>query len=595
MNCPRMNWEKALRRLVHIAVACLAVVSRQAFAETYHVSQAAPSSDQSRGTATAPWRTISHAARQVKPGDTVLIHQGVYREWVAPSVSGTPDAPITFAGAPSEEVVLSGADPITVWERVLGAPPVYCSKPWTHRFVVGQTAEGAPIYHHPGDKRHELIGRAEQVIVDGVLLQQVLRRESLVKGSFFADVEGQALYVWLPNGDGPEGHRVEAAVRQLVFGLNVWSLQGRADYLRLRDLTFRYGANFAQRGVLWVGGDGWQIENVVVEWTNGCGVSVGGRGLKVKNLVCRHNGQMGLGGSPQKAVLEDVKLLDNNRKGFDAGWEAGGMKFAFAQDTTLRRFEAARNRGPGIWFDIDNRRCTVTQSYVHHNQGPGIFVEISGRGGFHLTDNLCVANGLEKESEWGAAGILLGESCACTVERNLCLGNREGIALRMQEPRPCQTLETRADGSHPEIQYATAQHKIAHNVLAFNRDWQLAIWGDNPFFDKEPGGKGTDPQRIGLTIDENLYYAVEQQGLVLYGPTWKPRHEKYTDLLLWQQAHGFDQHSVSGDPQFTSPTKGDFRLRLTSPAHRLKAVPEQMPIGIAPLQIKELQTPEGRP
>jgi hypothetical protein len=339
--------------------------------------------------------------------------------------------------------------------------------------------------------------------------------------------------------------------------------------------------------VLWVGGDGWQIENVLVEWSNGCGVTVGGRGLKVKNLISRHNGQMGLGGSPREAVLEDVKLLDNNRKGFDAGWEAGGMKFAFTLDTTLRRFEAARNRGPGIWFDIDNRRCTVSQSFAHHNDGPGIFVEISGRGGFTLTDNLCVSNGLAKDSLWGAAGILLGESCECVVERNLCLGNREGIALRMQEPRPCPSVEAREDGSRPEIQYATSRHKIAHNVLAFNRDWQLAIWGDNPFFDKEPGGKGTDPQRIGLTIDSNLYYAVGKQGLVLYGPTWKPRHEKYADLLQWQQARGFDRQSVHADPQLTAPAKGDFRPKRTSPARRLKAVPQEMPVGIVREQSEE--------
>jgi len=584
-----------MSKLVQIAVLFSAVLGRQSLADTYHVAQTSSASDQNKGAEIAPWRTISHAAKQVKPGDTVLIHEGVYREWVAPSVSGTPEAPITFAGVPNEEVVLSGADSVTGWERVPGDLPIYCSKPWKHRFVVGHTADGGPLYHHPGDKRHELVGRAEQVIVDGVLLPQVLRRDSLVKGNFFVDLEGQALYVWLPNGDAPTGHRIEAAVRQLAFGLNVWSGQGRADYLHLRNLTFRYGANFAQRGVLWVGGDGWQIENVVVEWTNGCGVTVGGRGLKVKNLISRHNGQMGLGGSPREAVLEDVQLLDNNRKGFDAGWEAGGMKFSFAQDTTLRRFVAAGNQGPGIWFDIDNRRCTVTQSYAHHNEEAGFFVEISGRGGFTLTDNLCVSNGLSKQSNWAAAGILLGESCECTVERNLCLGNRAGIALRMQEPRPCPSVDARADGSRPEIQYATAKHTITHNVLAFNRDWQLAIWGDNPFFDKEPGGKGTDPQRIGLTIDQNLYYAVGQQGLVLYGPTWKPRHEKYIDLRQWQQAHGFDQHSLAADPQLSSPTKGDFRLRATSPAHCLKAVPEPMPIGSVSDQSKQVRTSEGRP
>ena len=43
-----------------------------------------------------------------------------------------------------------------------------------------------PIFHHPGDGRRKLIGRAEQVIVDEELLQQVLRLDELGPGTFLA-------------------------------------------------------------------------------------------------------------------------------------------------------------------------------------------------------------------------------------------------------------------------------------------------------------------------------------------------------------------------------------------------------------------------
>jgi hypothetical protein len=336
-----------------------------------------------------------------------------------------------------------------------------------------------------------------------------------------------------------------------------------------------------------VGGDGWQIENVVVEWTNGNGVTLSGKGLRVKNLISRHNGQMGLGGSPRHAILEDVQLLDNNRKGFSSGWEAGGMKLALAYDVVLRRVEAARNGGAGIWFDVDNRKCTVSQCFAHDNAGPGIMVEISGREGFTITDNLCVGNGLKKESGWGSAGILLAESCQCTVERNLCLGNREGIAIRMQEPRECPSQEHQKDGSEAVVKYGTRGHVIRRNVLAFNRQWQFAFWGDNPFFDTnsspaaDQGKPPIDPEKLRLTIDGNLYFALPAQGLILYGPDWKPRHEKFTSLAAWQRSHSFDDHSIFADPQLIAPSKGDFRLRRSSPAYRLKAVPENSPVGMS--------------
>lgn len=61
----------------------------------------------SRGEA---WRTVQHAARQVGPGDTVLIAGGTYHEAVRLHATGTPDAPITFRAMPGEKVVFDGLD-----------------------------------------------------------------------------------------------------------------------------------------------------------------------------------------------------------------------------------------------------------------------------------------------------------------------------------------------------------------------------------------------------------------------------------------------------------------------------------------------------
>jgi hypothetical protein len=54
------------------------------------------------------WRTIHHAADQARPGDTILIGEGVYREHVRVRTTGERGAPITFRAHPGERVVLDG-------------------------------------------------------------------------------------------------------------------------------------------------------------------------------------------------------------------------------------------------------------------------------------------------------------------------------------------------------------------------------------------------------------------------------------------------------------------------------------------------------
>ena len=86
---------------------------------TYFVSTAG--SDFSAGSLIAPFRTIQRAASLAQPGDTVLIRGGVYRETVAPAHSGTQNAPITFAAYNGENVIVSGADPVSTWSNYNGS------------------------------------------------------------------------------------------------------------------------------------------------------------------------------------------------------------------------------------------------------------------------------------------------------------------------------------------------------------------------------------------------------------------------------------------------------------------------------------------
>ncbi len=86
---------------------------------TLHVS-AVSGFDEADGTSARPFGTISAAAAVARPGDTVRVAGGVYREQVDPPRGGTDDAPISYIAADGEEVVITGSDLARDWDHVSG-------------------------------------------------------------------------------------------------------------------------------------------------------------------------------------------------------------------------------------------------------------------------------------------------------------------------------------------------------------------------------------------------------------------------------------------------------------------------------------------
>ena len=78
------------------ALLCAALLSGPAFAAEVYVSPSG--NDKAAGSAKAPFATIARAAAAAKPGDTVKIGPGIYRERISFRCSGTKEAPVTFAG-----------------------------------------------------------------------------------------------------------------------------------------------------------------------------------------------------------------------------------------------------------------------------------------------------------------------------------------------------------------------------------------------------------------------------------------------------------------------------------------------------------------
>ena len=86
---------------------------RPAEGNTYHVAQTTNASDENDGTAERPFRTLNKAGETAQPGDTVIVHNGIYRETFDPKNSGTAANPIVYLAAEGEKPVISANETVS--------------------------------------------------------------------------------------------------------------------------------------------------------------------------------------------------------------------------------------------------------------------------------------------------------------------------------------------------------------------------------------------------------------------------------------------------------------------------------------------------
>src|ERR1700683_2915569 len=166
-----------LCRFFSIVLLAALLPSTAASARQFVVAQKDPgASDYGPGSEQHPFKTISAAAGAVLTGDTVIIDSRVSPEQIRPERNVIKGAPIIFAAAPGETVIITGADVISDWQRVAGDAPIF-SIPWLHRFTFHHYADGEPIEFNPHSA--PLWGRAEQVMVDGTQLRPESSLEDL--------------------------------------------------------------------------------------------------------------------------------------------------------------------------------------------------------------------------------------------------------------------------------------------------------------------------------------------------------------------------------------------------------------------------------
>ena len=427
-----------MRRLFIAAFAALSL-SMMAEATTFYV--ATTGRDVNRGTDASPFRTIQHAADLAQPGDTIIVHEGTYRERVSPPRGGTSDSKrIVFQAAPGEHPVITGAEPVknwvrvqqNVWKVILPNSFFGAFNPYSD-LIHGDWFNPLGRQHHTG-----------AVYLNGDWLAEAASLDDLMKpvgnhALWFGQVDANNTAIWAQfKGIDPNQQQVEINVRQTVF----YPKQTGVNYITVRSFTLEDAATpwapptAEQIGVIgahW--SKGWIIENNTVRNSICSGISLGKYGDQwdntsansaegyvktidralaigwskenighhfVRNNIISNCGQAGIVGSLGAAfstVTHNTIHEIHMRRQF-TGAEMAGIKFHGAIDVEIAHNHIFRTVR-GLWLDWMAQGTRVSANLFHDND-EDVFVEVN-HGPFIIDNNLLLSSVSLRDNSQGGA------------------------------------------------------------------------------------------------------------------------------------------------------------------------------------------------
>src|SRR4051794_12881649 len=267
-----------------------------------HVATAG--SDTADGSEDSPFRTISRGAAIAQPGNTVLVHAGEYREWVAPRRGGLSDQRrITYEAAAGEHVVIKGSEVVTGWEHFRGTvwKAVVPNSVFGGFNPFSEEIDGDWIVYpekmsprkHLGDvylnglSFYEVLSLAEvsdpplrtEVLDDWTGTTDRIRNPEQTRHVWYAEVRAEETTIWANFQDAdPNRELVEINVRRSVF----FPTEHHIDYITVRGFELAHAASpwapptADQPGLIgpnWA--KGWIIEDNVIHDAKCSAVSLG--------------------------------------------------------------------------------------------------------------------------------------------------------------------------------------------------------------------------------------------------------------------------------------------------------------------------------
>jgi glycosyl hydrolase family 120/parallel beta helix pectate lyase-like protein len=256
------------------------------------------------GSEQQPFASISQAAAVAQPGDTVVVHEGVYREWVSPRFSGLSDARrITYTAAPGEHAVIKGSEEVTGWQQVAGSvwtvevpnslfgsfnpfaeevdgDWIVYADPTTPKKHLGDVyLNGTSFYEVTSRDAVDDPPRRTEVTDDWTSTVDQVRNPDQTQLVWYAEVGTDVTTIWASfAGADPNAELVEINVRRSVF----YPLEHHVDYITVRGFELAHAATpwapptADQPGLIgpnWA--KGWVIEDNVIHDAKCSAVSIG--------------------------------------------------------------------------------------------------------------------------------------------------------------------------------------------------------------------------------------------------------------------------------------------------------------------------------
>lgn len=446
---------------------------------TWIVNQNHPNaSDKGEGTQTRPFKTISRAAELARPGDTILVYSGIYRERIAPPRGGEPERPIIYKAVPGEKVIIKGSEIWTPEPQPLEGYPNVCSGTLnSDRF------RDLSDYNPYRIKLQRMNGNRTlgQVFVDGEPLDEVDSLEQLLRkeNSWIFSPDKDRLYVhFAASPTPPQSRLVEVTVRERIFA----PYQRGLGYIHVQGFIFEHAANqfpsafwdkknTPQTGAVGTrSGHHWVIENNIIRYAKAIGLDCGSEAPYeiagepipevvgyhlIRNNLINDNGCCGIAGFRHTGTqIIGNQIERNNRLGWTAP-ETGGIKVHMFVDGLIEANLVRDNDASGIWLDNIWHNSRVTRNVVINNLGSGIFVEM-GNGPILVDNNVVAYTRL-------GDGIYTHDASGVTVAHNLLYGNSHfGVYMRT-------VTERQFKQENGELKVVETSHqRIYNNVFVDN-------------------------------------------------------------------------------------------------------------------------------
>jgi len=607
--------------MIAIAASCLMLMysSRPLFARDWVVNQRhIQAADTNPGTAAAPLKTISAAAAQAQPGDTVKVSAGIYREWVKPPRGGTAEKPIVYTSAsPRDVVYIKGSDEWKPTWVIVAKEGIFSGK-----FSPGMFADYNPYTRLA--KAPMVPGTCVgQLFINGQLQTQYASIDALKPGTWMVNSEKDGLLVYPPKGVDLKKALVELSVRERVFA-PADTVRG-LGYITVRGFILEHAANqypmmndpeSPQKGLIGTtAGHHWVIENNIIRYANSIGLDIGveyNRGAVgeagyhlVRNNLIQYNGSGGIngnGGSRRTQGLQIIgNIIEHNGELFDkSGNEGGGIKLHQTENGLIEG-NLIRDNRRGMWLDWFVTNVRVTRNVFDQNYGGESLVLEFGPGPYPIDNNIFFAYHDAPIGGDGAAQVNFAHNLVFGDRVNVRFGadggNRRarghdgsassnnvlnnmifdgaGTDMKTAEKRVVDNKEDYnvRDGSRQTVTSADiigGHSTIAHvSLKTFNHNTLVVeLTVDNVPFDMHcPLMTGIERDYFG-----NPYHAEH----VLPGP-FQQMKQGYNRFVVWPvEGIGFDYGKLPPEPRVTQPAARQQRRvkqPAAQPASRTDALP----------------------